>query len=148
MLLAAHPRATETSPLCAGLARRGLAWRNVLYVHLGIADMAHFAAANTAYCAAVPQQSAPARACVQLPACAGCACTVEALVATGAAAASRRVLHVQSISEWAPACIGPYGQATVACGLLSMAGQIPLDPATMTVRLLPIGRVSFQHAAC
>ena len=29
----------------------------------------------------------------------------------------RQVLHVRSVSEWAPVCIGPYAQAnTVACG--------------------------------
>jgi enamine deaminase RidA (YjgF/YER057c/UK114 family) len=45
----------------------------------------------------------------------------------------RRVLHVQSISPWAPACIGPYGQAAAdgLGGLLHLAGQIPLDPASM-----------------
>lgn len=30
----------------------------------------------------------------------------------------------------APAAIGPYSQATKACGLLFVSGQIPLDPAT------------------
>ena len=54
----------------------------------------------------------------------------------------RRGLHVQSISYWAPANIGPYSQA-IGIGsqfqsrdgqrteLVYMAGQIPLIPATM-----------------
>ena len=29
--------------------------------------------------------------------------------------ASKSVLHVQSISHWAPACIGPYAQANTVC---------------------------------
>jgi 2-iminobutanoate/2-iminopropanoate deaminase len=33
----------------------------------------------------------------------------------------------------APAAIGPYSQGIVAGGFLFAAGQIPLDPATMTV---------------
>lgn len=33
----------------------------------------------------------------------------------------------------APGAIGPYSQANVAGGFLFTAGQIPLDPATMTV---------------
>lgn len=33
----------------------------------------------------------------------------------------------------APAAIGPYSQATTACGFLFTAGQIALDPATTTV---------------
>lgn len=40
----------------------------------------------------------------------------------------------QSIhSAKAPAAIGPYSQAVLAGGFLFTAGQIPLDPATMTV---------------
>jgi enamine deaminase RidA (YjgF/YER057c/UK114 family) len=47
---------------------------------------------------------------------------------------SSQVLHVRSISEWAPLCIGPYAQANVlADSLIYLAGQIPLDPSTMTV---------------
>ena len=33
----------------------------------------------------------------------------------------------------APAAIGPYSQAVAIDGLLFTAGQIPLDPATMTI---------------
>ncbi len=33
----------------------------------------------------------------------------------------------------APAAIGPYSQAVKAGGFLFLSGQIPLDPATMTV---------------
>jgi len=36
-------------------------------------------------------------------------------------------------TERAPAAIGPYSQAVVANGFVFTAGQIPLDPATMTV---------------
>lgn len=36
-------------------------------------------------------------------------------------------------TEAAPAAIGPYSQAVVAGGLVYTAGQIPLDPATMTL---------------
>ena len=49
----------------------------------------------------------------------------------------RAVLHVQSVSAWAPACIGPYAQAAVGGGMLYMAGQIGLDPASM--QLVPGG---------
>lgn len=36
----------------------------------------------------------------------------------------RRVLHVQSVSEWAPSCIGPYSQAARHRGLALLAGQV------------------------
>ncbi|KAK7104737.1 uncharacterized protein [Littorina saxatilis] len=43
----------------------------------------------------------------------------------------RRTMHVQGISHWAPANIGPYSQATVLAGQVFIAGQIPLVPGTM-----------------
>ena len=48
-----------------------------------------------------------------------------------AAGAARQVVHVQSISSWAPSCIGPYAQAVSAGGLTHFAGQIGLDPPTI-----------------
>jgi len=46
----------------------------------------------------------------------------------------RSTLHVQSVSHWAPICVGPYSQAnTVRSGVIFMAGQIGLNPGTMTL---------------
>jgi enamine deaminase RidA (YjgF/YER057c/UK114 family) len=51
----------------------------------------------------------------------------------------RRGLHVQSLSEWAPACIGPYSQAQGielphnAGRLWWLSGQIGLQPSTLTL---------------
>ena len=46
----------------------------------------------------------------------------------------RSTLHVQSISHWAPICVGPYSQAnTLRSGIHFMAGQIGLNPGTMTL---------------
>jgi diphthine-ammonia ligase len=46
----------------------------------------------------------------------------------------RQVLHVQSISHWAPVCVGPYSQVnTIRSGLHFLAGQIGLNPSTMTI---------------
>ena len=73
----------------------------------------------------------------------------------------RQGLHVQSRSYWAPANIGPYSQAItipvaslVASGgdittdestrLVSIAGQIPLIPATMTLPTAREGTLSPQ----
>ena len=47
---------------------------------------------------------------------------------------NRAVLHVRSISSWAPVCIGPYSQAnTLKKALTFVAGQIPLIPSTMEI---------------
>ncbi|KAI4219906.1 MAG: hypothetical protein LQ349_008227, partial [Xanthoria aureola] len=65
---------------------------------------------------------------------------VSVVVALGPDVA-RQHLHVQSISYWAPANIGPYSQATSvrldsdddAPALVYVAGQIPLVPSSMAV---------------
>jgi diphthine-ammonia ligase len=45
----------------------------------------------------------------------------------------RHTLHVQSRSCWAPTCVGPYSQCnTVRDCILYVAGQIGLDPPTMS----------------
>ncbi|KAH9489051.1 Diphthine--ammonia ligase [Bulinus truncatus] len=43
------------------------------------------------------------------------------------------VMHVQSLSHWAPANIGPYSQAVLTGDKLYLAGIIPLVPATLEV---------------
>ncbi|XP_076442898.1 uncharacterized protein LOC143281556 [Babylonia areolata] len=43
----------------------------------------------------------------------------------------RSTMHVQGISHWAPANIGPYSQATEVDRRVFVAGQIPLVPGTM-----------------
>ena len=52
---------------------------------------------------------------------------------------------MQSISSWAPSCIGPYAQAVSASGLTHFAGQIGLDPPTMS---LVLGGPEAQAARC
>ena len=67
------------------------------------------------------------------------------LIYRNAAGAARQVLHVQSMSSWAPSCIGPYAQAVSASGLTHCAGQIGLDPPSMS--LVP-GGPEAQAARC
>src|SRR5690606_20457645 len=45
----------------------------------------------------------------------------------------RKILHVQCLSEWAPANIGPYSQASAIHNVIRVTGQIALDPPTMSV---------------
>lgn len=42
-------------------------------------------------------------------------------------------MHVQSISHWAPANIGPYSQAVRIGDVIHLAGQIGLVPGSMTM---------------
>uniref|UniRef100_A0A2P2KEG4 Diphthine--ammonia ligase n=1 Tax=Rhizophora mucronata TaxID=61149 RepID=A0A2P2KEG4_RHIMU len=118
------------------LAGYGLSWKHVLYIHLYIADMNDFTRANEIYVKYITQEKCPSgvpsRSTVELPLLqAGLGkAYVEVLVANEQ---SKNVLHVQSISSWAPSCIGPYSQATLHKGILHMAGQLGLDPPTMTL---------------
>jgi diphthine-ammonia ligase len=116
------------------LTKDGLSWENVLYIHMYIADMNKFAIANETYVKFITQEKCrfgvPSRSTIELPLLEvglGRA-YIEVLAAKDE---SKRVLHVQSISCWAPSCIGPYSQATLHREIVHMAGQLGLDPPTM-----------------
>ncbi|XP_024191408.1 diphthine--ammonia ligase isoform X1 [Rosa chinensis] len=118
------------------LVEYGFGWEYVLYIHLYIADMGGFSTANDTYVRYITQEKCPfgvpSRSTVELPLLQvglGNA-YMEVLVANDH---TKRVLHVQSISCWAPSCIGPYSQATLHKEILHMAGQLGLNPPTMTL---------------
>lgn len=95
------------------LIENNFSWENVLYIHLYIADMNDFALANDEYVKFITQEKCrfgvPSRSTIELPLLqAGLGrAYVEVLVTDDN---TKNVLHVQSISEWAPSCIGPYSQ--------------------------------------
>ena len=111
---------------------------------------AHFQAANKSYVEVINHINPPSRACVQVALPANRSCMVEVLLQNKVMMSSNfevksalideeattnlpptDTLHVQSISKWAPSCIGPYSQATTSVGLSHIAGQIGRDPARM-----------------
>ncbi|GAB2287458.1 hypothetical protein Dimus_021836 [Dionaea muscipula] len=118
------------------LKEQGFGWENVLYVHLYISNMDEFAKANETYTSFITQEKCslgvPSRSTLELPLLEASLGRVyiEVLASNKL---TKRVLHVQSISCWAPSCIGPYSQATLHSGMLYMAGQLGLDPPTMTL---------------
>lgn len=118
------------------LEKHDLGWGNVLYVHLYIDDMGAFAQANQTYIKHITGdlciRGVPSRSTVGLSLRNSNLgrVMVEAIATSDM---NKKVLHVQSISCWAPSCIGPYSQATLQNGLLYMAGQLGLDPATMVL---------------
>ncbi len=60
---------------------------------------------------------------------------IDMLVADKEQSKQRKVLHVRSISKWAPACIGPYSQVCFMedGSVAFLAGMIGLDPSSMTL---------------
>lgn len=103
------------SHLESQLKQYGFSWEDVLYIHLYIADMNDFGVANDTYVSFITQEKCrygvPSRSTVELPLLqAGIGkAYVEILVSRDK---TKKVLHVQSISRWAPSCIGPYSQVS------------------------------------
>lgn len=105
---------------------------NVYYVHLYLSDINLFQPVNEEYCKFFGKNP-PSRTCVALPFPPNQNVSVRAYFSVRTSHIPRRVLHVMSISEWAPSCIGPYSQANVVGdSLIFLAGQIPLTPGLMT----------------
>jgi diphthine-ammonia ligase len=98
------------------LQSKGLTWGNVVYVRLFLEDMVNFGAANEVYVNHITEekceQGVPSRCCMQV--CLTKGNMGQALLEVAVAAdLTKRVLHVQSISCWAPSCIGPYSQVLI-----------------------------------
>eukprot|EP00271_Cylindrocystis_brebissonii_P004707 TRINITY_DN16538_c0_g1_i1.p1 TRINITY_DN16538_c0_g1~~TRINITY_DN16538_c0_g1_i1.p1 ORF type:complete len:878 (-),score=167.80 TRINITY_DN16538_c0_g1_i1:264-2897(-) len=129
------------------LLRCRLSWAQALYVHLYLANMTAFDAANRAYVASITDAKCaaygvPSRSTleVDLEGAGMGSVALDVMLRLGegeegAPAQGGRAggLHVQSISLWAPACIGPYSQCTRDGSLLLLAGQLGLDPPTMAL---------------
>jgi diphthine-ammonia ligase len=153
------------------LASAGASLADVAFVHLYLADMGTFGPVNAAYCEYFGDQP-PSRSTVAIamppssqpqPAllldCVALARSGAALRAPDNGSSSsggghpslpppppphRSTLHVQSLSHWAPLCIGPYCQANTLGGgggggsggsgaLVLAAGSIGMLPHTMAL---------------
>lgn len=133
--------------------RMGLA--DVCYVHLYVQNMSSFNELNAEYIRHLGQHLPPSRSCVEVNALINVPARVLvdcfALRGSGvqkmqALRVRRDVLHVKSISAWAPCSIGPYSQANVLHrALILLAGQIALYPQTM--ELVP-GDLAAQTTQC
>ncbi|XP_073495134.1 diphthine--ammonia ligase isoform X2 [Phyllobates terribilis] len=145
---------TALSSLKAKAHEVGLQMSDAALVHVYVGNMDDFASINTEY-AALFTTAPPARVCVQ------CCLPQDTLLKMDVLFWQRRpvtceedcppekiAMHVQSISHWAPANIGPYSQAVRVGGAVFCAGQIALIPCTM--QLIPGGivaqsRLSLRH---
>ncbi|KAH7887634.1 hypothetical protein F5I97DRAFT_862930 [Phlebopus sp. FC_14] len=120
-------------------------------------DTSTFAAANSAYTAYFGA-SPPARACVGIGVnrvtldCVawvpGHFDKVAEVTKIQGEQGERKALHVQSLSYWAPANIGPYSQAISIPPRTFISGQIGLVPASLTLSTLPLETgLVLQHTA-
>ncbi|KAJ8908715.1 hypothetical protein NDN08_005420 [Rhodosorus marinus] len=107
------------------MAALGSNFTHAYYIYLYISDMSNFGLINKEYCAFLPAKEPSARACIEC----GAGTRVDVAVTSG----RRETLHVQSISEWAPPCIGPYAQSNGVSEVVHLAGVIPLFPPTADI---------------
>ncbi|KAI6869081.1 adenine nucleotide alpha hydrolases-like protein [Hortaea werneckii] len=127
----------------------GIGVASIAYTSIILRNMADFGEINAVYGRYFNFPTPPARVTI---ACAdaipnGCDVMLGATYSTSRSqsTATRRGLHVQSRSYWAPANIGPYSQAFVLQSdrevdqdaVLYVAGQIPLIPASMELACSP-----------
>ncbi|KAG9390536.1 ATP-binding region [Carpediemonas membranifera] len=110
------------------------ATKDPMYNIMAVSDLGQFGPINGVYSATFTAMPPPGRCCVQMNSKDG-RHTVAILPIPGA---SQRRLHVESVSSWAPACIGPYSQAadweTIEGNrVVGVSGQIPLEPSTMAI---------------
>ncbi|GAB7333813.1 hypothetical protein MBLNU13_g05943t1 [Cladosporium sp. NU13] len=126
------------------LSEAGLGFADIAYTSIILRTMGDFASVNAAYGKCFQHPSPPARITLS---CAGvlpqdALVTISVTVVAPTTSKARKGLHVQSRSYWAPANIGPYSQAITVpavtrdgneCELVYVAGQIPLEPASMAL---------------
>ncbi|XP_037341980.2 diphthine--ammonia ligase isoform X2 [Pungitius pungitius] len=118
------------------LDSRGWKMKDIILVHLYVRSMEDFVPLNIVYKKHFGVNP-PARVCVQAPLPAMQLLQMDCLLHDWTEPLEegcfhqREALHVQSLSHWAPANIGPYSQALRVDETVFCAGQIALVPCTM-----------------
>eukprot|EP00871_Galdieria_phlegrea_P001185 jgi/Galph1/2067/GphlegSOOS_G729.1 len=103
--------------------------KDVFYCQIYLGNMKEFAQVNEIYGSYFGLEQPPARACIEVSFPMKHRVVLEAFVCRE----RRNVLHVQSISEWAPLCIGPYCQGCNLRGTIFLSGILPIFPPTASI---------------
>ncbi|KAI9325237.1 hypothetical protein BDR26DRAFT_817542 [Obelidium mucronatum] len=118
------------------LQARNMSWKDVVMMHLFVADMNEFSALNKVY-GSFLGTNPPTRVTVEVSGLLDgrriqmdCLAFVQRPNET-ALRVNKSVMHVQGVSYWAPSNIGPYSQTIKLNDHLYVAGQIGLIPHTM-----------------
>ncbi|XP_074091150.1 diphthine--ammonia ligase isoform X2 [Macrotis lagotis] len=124
------------SSLQAIINAKGLELKDIILVYMCVKNMEDFSAINSSY-VKMFSLCLPTRVCVEALLPDGLLFSVDCLAHKSNTMIgevlpnSKEVMHVQSVSHWAPASIGPYSQAIRVGEVLYIAGQIALVPCTM-----------------
>ncbi|XP_037939753.1 uncharacterized protein LOC119672709 [Teleopsis dalmanni] len=132
------------------------------FITLYVRSMAEYSVLNSIYDEAMHFQNPPTRVCVECPLPEDCHVVMEAIayktpirrratvsineidaniedcnISSNTSSTDnlckRHTMHVQGISHWAPANIGPYSQSTKVGEITYISGQIALVPGSMTI---------------
>jgi len=128
----------------AHLKEHGFKLADIAQINLFLSSMDIFGAINAVY-STYFGTSPPARAAVAVDLPAPIRIRMDVLACNKP---NRTALHVQSLSYWAPANIGPYSQAVLVDECVFLSGQIALNPPTMTLvndSLATEAALAFQH---
>lgn len=132
------------------LVGAGFSWSDVSGVIVQLADISNFASFNQCYAGCVPRSAPPTRFSV-------CVSFEEPILFVISIQFSRnrsKHMHVESVSFWAPANIGPYSQSQLYAGdgqqsaLLLVSGQIALVPERMVLAVAEGGQHQQLEAEC
>ncbi|XP_033734747.1 diphthine--ammonia ligase-like isoform X2 [Pecten maximus] len=113
-------------------------------VCLYVQRMEDFAKVNSVY-KTYFELNPPVRVCVQASLPKNIALLMDCY---GCKTADRTTMHVQGISHWAPANIGPYSQAVTVDGRIFVAGQIAMVPGSLKIiqgGITTESRLSLRH---
>lgn len=106
---------------------------NLCYINLYVNKLSEYTAINKIYCDTINFPNPPPRVCVESPLPDKTHVLIDAIAFDDAAKSDRFTLHVQGISHWAPANIGPYSQLTKINDITLISGQIGLIPGSLTI---------------
>ncbi|XP_051166123.1 uncharacterized protein LOC127284629 [Leptopilina boulardi] len=119
------------------LSSKNINISDIVSVTLFVKDMGNYSLINEIYVSKFAHLNPPVRVCVECPL--NVQIVLEALAykdgsgTKDGAIHRKHTLHVQSISHWAPANVGPYSQVVRIGDIILVAGQIPLIPGSMTM---------------
>lgn len=110
---------------------------DLCFITLYVRDISQYLILNEVYSSKINFQNPPPRVCVETCLPAGCHVILEAIAFKAGLANEydykRHTMHVQGISHWSPANIGPYSQSTKIGEITYISGQIGLIPGNMTI---------------
>lgn len=109
---------------------------DICYITLYVRNISDYIEINSIYMNTIKYQNPPTRICVECPLPNDSNIIIEAVAHKNNENDidfKRYSMHVQGISHWAPANIGPYSQATRIGDIIYISGQIALIPGSMKI---------------